>query len=183
MVFSVCIIARNEENTLPNLLKSLEEFKNRGGEVIIVDTGSNDKTVEIAKAWGCKVTEVGDRFITTINSDLAQKINKRFVVDNEKAIVNAGDKLFDFASARNFSASLASNDMICTLDCDEAYTKFDLDKIEQFIKEGYEQFEYSFIFAHDPYGRPAVEFVQSKFYDRRKLRWTGCVHEVISPIT
>ena len=179
MVFSVCIIARNEEKTLPNLLKSLEEFKNRGGEVVIVDTGSNDKTVEIAKAWGCKVTEVEDRFVTTINSDLAKKINKRFVVDNEKPIVNSGDKLFDFASARNFSASLASNDMICTLDCDEAYTKFDLDKIEQFIKEGYEQFEYSFIFAHDPYGRPAVEFVQSKFFNRKKVKWQGVVHEIL----
>lgn len=179
MNFSACLITKNEEKTLPKLFQSLEEFKSKGGEVIIVDTGSTDKTVEIAKAWGCKVTEVGDKFLTTIDKEMADKINKRFIVGKEQAIVKEGDKLFDFAAARNFSASLASNDMICTLDADEAYTTFNLDAIEKEIKNGFEQFEYNFVFAHGGDGQPAIEFVQSKFFNRKKVRWEGVVHEVL----
>ncbi|MEZ0323915.1 MAG: glycosyltransferase [Hydrogenothermaceae bacterium] len=49
---SACIIAKNEEKNLPRLLKSIKgKFK----EIILVDTGSTDKTVDIAKEYGCKV--------------------------------------------------------------------------------------------------------------------------------
>jgi glycosyltransferase involved in cell wall biosynthesis len=177
--FSCCLIVKNEQNTLPKLLASLTDFKSRGGEVVIVDTGSTDNTVQIAKDWGCKVDIVGAKFITEIDNKTAKEINKRFIVDGEQEIVKSGDKLFDFASARNYSASLASNDMICTLDSDEVYTKFDIDRIEQEIKDGWEQFEYQFVFAHNPDGSPAIQFKQSKFFDRRKVQWSGIVHEVL----
>lgn len=59
MEFSVAIITKNEENTLPRLLKSLEGVK----DIVVVDTGSTDKTVSIAKEHGCKVKEVGEKFI------------------------------------------------------------------------------------------------------------------------
>lgn len=49
---SACIIAKDEERNLPRLLNSIKEkFK----EIILVDTGSTDRTVEIAKDFGCKV--------------------------------------------------------------------------------------------------------------------------------
>ena len=177
--FSICIIAKNEAKTLPRLIESLSEFKAHGGEIVVVDTASIDNTAEVARSLGCKVTEVGEKFVTTINFKLAKKINERFVVEDEKFIVDSGDRLFDYSSARNFSTSLASNDMICTLDCDESYVRLDIDKIDQLIAEGWEQFEYNFIFAHDPWGRPSIEFVQSKFFDRRKAKWEGIVHEVL----
>jgi len=52
MRISACIIAKNEEKNLPRLLRSLV---NKFDEIILVDTGSSDKTIEIAKAFGCKV--------------------------------------------------------------------------------------------------------------------------------
>jgi glycosyltransferase involved in cell wall biosynthesis len=57
--FSCVMIARNEEKTLPRMLKSLEQFRDAGGDVTLVDTGSIDKTVSIAKDWGCSVFEAG----------------------------------------------------------------------------------------------------------------------------
>jgi tetratricopeptide (TPR) repeat protein len=94
-------------------------------------------------------------------------------------VVAAGDRLFDYSSARNYAASLASNDMVAMPDCDEAYTVLDLDAIESAIRTGNTQLEYHFVFSHDEHGNPAIQFRHSKFYDRRLLRWTGVVHEVL----
>jgi len=49
---SACIIAKNEERNLPRLLKSL---KGKFDEIVLVDTGSTDRTVEVAKGFGCRV--------------------------------------------------------------------------------------------------------------------------------
>ncbi|TCK06637.1 glycosyltransferase family 2 protein [Phorcysia thermohydrogeniphila] len=54
MKISACIIAKNEEKNLPRLLKSL---KGKFDEIVLVDTGSTDRTKEIAKSYGCKVVE------------------------------------------------------------------------------------------------------------------------------
>ena len=49
---SACLIVKNEEKFLPQCLESI---KNAVDEIIIVDTGSTDRTVEIAKSYGAKV--------------------------------------------------------------------------------------------------------------------------------
>lgn len=180
MRFSVVLIARNEEKTLPRLLDSLKKFQERGGEIVIVDTGSTDKTAQIARDRGCKVEEVGERFLRTIDSTLAKKINRKFVVDGEATVVEAGEKLFDFASARNYAASLATNDMIAMPDCDEVYTKLDLDKVNETIESGLEQLEYNFVFSHDEHGNEDIKFLHCKFYNRKRLKWVGIIHEVLS---
>lgn len=182
MNFSIVLTVKNEEQTLPRLLESLIEFKDRGGEIILLDTGSTDNTVKVAKEAGCKVTEVGSKFIFEINKELADKINKHFIVKGEQNVVNAGDKLFDYSSARNYAATLSSNDFVAMPDADEIYTKFDLDKIESAINQGADQLEYNFIFSHDQYGKPAIQFRHCKFYNKKKLFWRGIVHEILAPI-
>ena len=178
--FSVALIARNEEETLPRMVASLKEFQERGGDIYVVDTGSTDKTVEIAKALGCKVTAVGDRFLIKIDEQLAKGVNEKFIVEGEAPVVKAGDTLFDFGSARNFLASLPETDMIAMPDCDEIFTKFDIDKLEEVISSGAEQLEYEFVFSHDQLGKPLVKFKHSKFYDRRKMGWGGVIHEILA---
>ena len=111
---------------------------------------------------------------------MAKSINERFVVGGESPIVNAGDKLFDYSAARNYSARMASNDVVSMPDCDEQYTHLNIDVIEQAIDEGYQQMEFHFIFSHYPNGQPAVQFRQCKMYDRRIMHWTGIVHEVLA---
>jgi len=49
---SLCMIVKNEENTLIDCLNSI---KNVVDEIIIVDTGSTDRTKDIAKIYGAKI--------------------------------------------------------------------------------------------------------------------------------
>lgn len=178
--FSVCIITKNEEKTLPKLLKSLEDFRNRGGEIVVVDTGSTDTTAQIAKDAGCVVEEVGTKFIKVIDKEKADSINNMFIVEDEEPVVADGNKFFDFSEARNYCASIASNDMISCADADEIFTMLDIDKVDSLIEAGWTQFEYNFVYAHDEYGNEAIKFVQSKMYDRTNVKWTNMVHEVLN---
>jgi mannosyltransferase OCH1-like enzyme/glycosyltransferase involved in cell wall biosynthesis len=177
--FSVCLIARNEAANLWRLHKSLKEFLAREGEVVLVDTGSTDDTPGVARGLGFKVFEVGEKFIFEIPDTLAKAINERFVVPPDPLLVKAGDKLFDYSAARNYSARMASNDVVSMPDCDEQYTNLDIDAIERVIDQGFQQMEFHFIFAHYPNGQPAVQFRQCKMYDRRAMHWVGIVHEVL----
>jgi glycosyltransferase involved in cell wall biosynthesis len=165
-------------------MDSLAAFQACGGRVVVVDTGSSDNSVEVFRARGAEVTEVDERFMRTIDADLADSINQRFVDGGEPPIVQDGSRLFDFAAARNFCASLATNDWVCWADADEAFTALDLDKIAEIIADPrLEHLEYDFVFAHNPDGvTPAVAFTQSKFYRRSRIEWRGAVHEVITPI-
>ena len=51
-LISLCMIVKNEEQMLKGCLESV---KNIVDEIIIVDTGSTDKTIEIAKEYGAKI--------------------------------------------------------------------------------------------------------------------------------
>src|SRR5438094_2658981 len=56
MILSVVIITHNEEANLPRTLESVKPLVSDGkGEIIVVDSGSTDRTVEIAKSFGAKV--------------------------------------------------------------------------------------------------------------------------------
>jgi glycosyltransferase involved in cell wall biosynthesis len=176
------MIAKNEGNYIPRMLRSLGNFILNGGDVIVVDTGSSDNTAQIARDAGCTVMEVWNRYKISPDIHEIDNINNHFIVAGEQPLFKQGDSLFDFSSARNYAAALADNDMISCQDADEEYTVLDIDKINKLIEEGYDQFNYNFIFSHNEYGKPLVEFTQSKFYNRKKMKWNGLVHEVLGTI-
>ena len=49
---SVCMITKNEE---VNIARCLQSLKPLADEIIIVDTGSTDRTKEIARVFGAQV--------------------------------------------------------------------------------------------------------------------------------
>ena len=49
---SACMIVKNEEELLPECLESIRDWVT---EIVVVDTGSTDRTVEIAKEYGARV--------------------------------------------------------------------------------------------------------------------------------
>ncbi len=56
MTLSVVIITHNEEANLPHTLESVQPLISDGkGEIIVVDSHSTDRTVEIARSYGAKV--------------------------------------------------------------------------------------------------------------------------------
>lgn len=52
MDFSLCMIVKNEEASLPQVLESVKDVVD---EMVILDTGSMDGSVAVAKAFGAKV--------------------------------------------------------------------------------------------------------------------------------
>ncbi len=46
------VLTRNEEKNLPDCLKSLQGFARR---VVVVDSGSRDRTLEIAREMGAEI--------------------------------------------------------------------------------------------------------------------------------
>jgi glycosyltransferase involved in cell wall biosynthesis len=51
-LLSVCLITSNEEHDLPRVLNSVQGVAN---EIVVVDCGSTDRTIEIAREHGAKV--------------------------------------------------------------------------------------------------------------------------------
>lgn len=52
MDLSLCMIVKNEEASLPQVLETVQPIVD---EMVILDTGSSDRTVEIAQAYGARV--------------------------------------------------------------------------------------------------------------------------------
>ncbi len=58
-MLSIIIPTLNEEDYLPMLLKSIKKQDFKDYEIIVADAGSKDKTLEIAKKYGCVTTRGG----------------------------------------------------------------------------------------------------------------------------
>jgi len=67
---SVALITLNEELSLPRTLESVRPLVRDGqGEIIVVDSGSTDRTLEIARSFGARVfTEPWKGFAAQKNS-------------------------------------------------------------------------------------------------------------------
>ncbi len=58
-MLSIIIPAVNEENYIGAILKSIKAQTFQDCEIIVADAGSSDRTVQIAKEFGCRVTSGG----------------------------------------------------------------------------------------------------------------------------
>lgn len=171
--FSIVVISRNEERALPLLLYSIEDFRERGGEVLVVDSGSTDETIAIARARRCRVELVNDRFDSVLASAQAAEINRRFAAEGEAPLVEAGQLLFHFGEARQYAAGLASNPFVFQLDASDQVLAMDIDALDEWIGSGrVDAFEYDQL-----YGNVLLRI--GRFYDRSQYYWEGRVHELM----
>ena len=181
--FSIVLIARNEAQTLPKLFSSLQKFVARGGEIVVVDTGSTDQTADLARAFGCRVFEVGDAFTTLLSDAQANEINARFSKNGETLPVTAGQRLFHFAKARNFASTCAQNDFVFHLDAADELRAFDDAWLDAQLETGtVSRFEYWRIAALPDPKAETISFRIANFFDRHLFQWEGFAHEAVCPI-
>lgn len=173
--FSIVMIVKNEENRLPLLLKSMGDFIKDGGEVVLVDTGSTDKTIEIGNEMGCKVVKSEMNFNTVLNKNIIKKLNNKFLELEDRPVLENGQNIFDFGSARNYASEFSSNDLIFQVDGSDIFENFDYNYInEKIIKDNVKRIEYTQIY------NGVVELTISRFYNRKNEKWIGRIHEVLT---
>lgn len=104
---SLCMIVKNEEYYLPRCLESIKDIVD---EIIIVDTGSTDKTIEIAKSFGAKV------YFFKWNNNFSEARNESLKYASKEwiLILDADDELFpeDQSSLKEFLAAQLSENEI-----------------------------------------------------------------------
>ncbi len=143
---SICVITRNEAHDLPRLLKSVEGIAE---ELVVVDSGSTDATVEIAQAAGARVLTRG---------------------------------WTNYAQQKNFAAGQAREDWILLLDADEELSGELRESILQWKVAPpefpiYEMARLAwFLGAWIHHSRWYPDW-QRRLYDRRKVQFSGAIHE------
>ena len=145
-MLSLCMIVKNEEKTLNQCLKVVKDYVD---EIIIVDTGSHDKTKEISLKYTDKVFDF--------------------------------EWCNDFAKARNFSISKASNDWILILDADEIIENIDLNTVKQFCNEDYNivgRLKRINVYE-DNYGTKKYIERVNRLFNRNYFQYEGIIHEQV----
>ena len=172
--FAVVVVARNEAQSLRRLMESLRAFLDAGGVVHLVDTGSSDGTAAVAASLGCCVHQAGDRFASVLSEAEAAAIDA-LAVETDRPVVQAGQRLFHFAAAREFASSLPAEDVVLHLDGSDEVLALDLDALERRLASGNAGALGCAMVLGDG------QFMPVRFYDRRWYRWEGRTHEALYP--
>ena len=98
---SLCMIVKNEEQSLARCLSSV---KNLVDEMIVVDTGSTDKTKEVAEVFGAKVFEFSwtESFSDARNFSLSK-------ADGDWILVLDGDEVISLSDHEGLKKIIASS--------------------------------------------------------------------------
>ncbi|MCI8702613.1 MAG: glycosyltransferase [Turicibacter sp.] len=142
---SLCMIVKNEESCLEKCLMSMQGLVS---EVVIVDTGSSDRTVEIAQKYHAVV--------------------KHYQWEN------------DFAKARNYSLSFATQEWVLVLDADEYLRESDRALFQSVLCEKDVDSYYikTLSFTEDNSPQSCVINLNHRLFRRnRGFYYKGAIHE------
>jgi glycosyltransferase involved in cell wall biosynthesis len=106
---SLCMIAKNEEKYLANCLASAQAIVD---EIIVVDTGSTDRTKEIATVFGAQVFDLiwCDDFSQARNFSISKACGDWILVLDADEVVSASDSQYlrEFINQQSSAASAFS---------------------------------------------------------------------------
>ena len=148
---SVCMIVKNEEEVLARCLACVTSFAD---EIIVVDTGSTDKTKEIAAGFTDKLYDFA------------------WCDDFSKA------RNYSFSKAtQDFIMWLDADDVILQEDQEQ------LAELKQRLQPEVSIVMMKYHTAFDDKGNPTFSYYRERLMNRRmQHRWSGVIHEVI-PLT
>jgi glycosyltransferase involved in cell wall biosynthesis len=170
---SLCMIVRNEERLLAGCLESAAPYVS---EMIVVDTGSSDGTIELATAFGAKIVQA------EWQDDFAAARNKGIELASEPwVLVLDADERLDAASVAVWQALLAAEDCfgyyvrLCSWIDDTVHTRAfagDSDKLAvgERSATGSDYYEGSYI----------TDAVCRLFRNDRRIRFAGALHEEVA---
>ncbi len=153
---SVCIITRNEQANIEACLQSVRPFVR---EIVVVDTGSEDNTAELAKKYADKW--------------------EQFTECND-----ADGRIADFSLARNRSFELASQPWAMWVDADDVLVGGD--KLADVVA-AHDHLErccvmWNYDYDHDGQGNTTMQFIRERLVKPpRDFRWISPVHETLVP--
>jgi glycosyltransferase involved in cell wall biosynthesis len=170
--FSIVVIAKNEAKTLPKMAESAKDFLKQGGEICVLDTGSTDDTINVAKNLGFNVVKSpeGMSFRKTITQHDLKIWKKKYNITSNP--VKTPASFFCFDEARNEAAKIAKNDLIFFMDGCDSFINFDFNKITDLINQGHESFLVLQKYRNN-------EGIINRFYNRKKGFWVGKAHEFV----
>ena len=153
---SVCMMVRDEEKNLARCLKSLDKINPY--EVIVVDTGSKDKTISIAEKAGAKVFIPDDLDSYFVDTEFGKKIN--------------------FGKARNETIRHATGDWLLLMDADETL-EGKPGKLRNFLStlpEKCEGVALEFVDMRKGGKMDHMRFPQPRIFRRGKIQFERFVH-------
>ena len=151
MKLSVCIITKEESEQLKRCLASLKKYDM---EIVVVDTGSVDKTKQVIDEYA----DIGGYYQWNDN----------------------------FAAARNYSITLASNDWVLILDSDEWIESIDADKVNSIIMQIMDESMVGRIERINDISSlegstKGIERI-SRLFNRKYCQYVGRIHEQIESV-
>ncbi|MBX7184794.1 MAG: hypothetical protein K1Y01_06560 [Vicinamibacteria bacterium] len=178
--FSVAAVLRNEGQRLPRLLASLAPFREAGGEIMILDTGSDDGTPRLAAEAGCRVEVEPVRFNGRLTAKDVTRIERAFGLTGAPGLLERGQRVFDLGAARNHVASLAKHDLVLQVDGSDVLEAFDVEYLDAAVQAGgHDVFKFETRRLH---GERWFAEHRDYFADRRAARWYGRAHCFVKPM-
>ena len=147
---SVCIIAKNEESRIEQCLSSIKPY---GFEIVVVDTGSTDKTKEIAGRYADKVLDFPwcDDFSAARNFSLREATNNWiFMIDCDETV-----KEIDVEELNYFRKHLS-------------------DKVGSVSRE-------NLVTENGVLTLNNTDYTE-RFFNKKLYHYTGLIHEQLTPI-
>lgn len=150
IALSVCIITKNEEQNIARCLDCLAPY---GFELIVADTGSADRTREIALRYTDKVYD--------------------FLWCD------------DFAAAKNFAVSKASNDLVMVVDADEFLEPIGQEELRKLRQAAADKpAAVGRVYRRNVYKRDGQEHENDEWINRvfskSRFRYEGRIHEQVT---
>jgi hypothetical protein len=146
---SVCILAKNEEEIISNAIKSVQSFAD---EILILDTGSEDKTIKISKDLGCQV------FSYEWENDFSKARNKLISLAKSDWIL-----MLDSDEVINYESSKLIKILLSTLDNKKTYSN----KIINFMD------------SDNNINNSLIHYMPRLIPNNNKFEYTGKIHETI----